>query len=207
MIVLATIEIKTRTAVYTYFPYTIYHCEAVAPIISNYFIHGSFMYEEDFFPPKLNNLYKCPLHVATIKEIPYMFLIPQANGTIYTDGIDGILFRVLSQRLNFTPVLIIPSEEEIVKETPVAGSSISVWMKMVDSGRANLSMSGSRDRLKRNSSKRLECISAFAYTKDRAELLSASFPYFFSSLLFTIPRSRAYSGFEKLFLPFKYIIW
>lgn len=133
VIVLATIEIKTRTAIYTYFPFTIYHCEAVAPVISNYFIHSAFQYETDFFPPKLNNMYKCPLHVATVQEIPYMFLISQQNGSIYTDGIDGIIFRVLSQRLNFTPILIIPSEEEIVKETPKAGSSFSIWMKMVRS--------------------------------------------------------------------------
>lgn len=131
VIVLATIEIKTRTAIYTYFPYTIYHCESVAPIILNYFIHSSFLYETDFFPSKLQNLYKCPLRVATIEEIPYMFLIPNKNGSIYTDGIDGILFRVLSQRLNFTPVLMIPSEEEILKEAPKDGSSFSVWMKMV----------------------------------------------------------------------------
>lgn len=131
VIVLATIEIKTRTAIYTYFPYTVYHCEAVAPIISNYFIHSAFLYEIDFFPPKMNNLYQCPLYVATVEEIPYMFLIHQRNGQIYTDGIDGIIFRVLSQRLNFTPILIIPTEEEIEKEAPKAGSSISIWMKMV----------------------------------------------------------------------------
>ncbi|KAG4066549.1 hypothetical protein HA402_007185 [Bradysia odoriphaga] len=76
-------------------------------------------------------MYKCPLLVATSEEIPYMFLIPQENGTIYTDGIDGIIFRVLSQRLNFTPILLIPSNEEIEREAPKQiGTSISVWMKM-----------------------------------------------------------------------------
>lgn len=80
----------------------------------------------------MKNMYKCPLRVATSDEKPYMFLIPQKNGTIYTDGIDGIIFRVLSQRLNFTPILLIPSREEIVREAPTKpGSSISVWMKMV----------------------------------------------------------------------------
>lgn len=130
MIVLATIETKTRTAIYTYFPYTIYHCEAVAPIISNYFIYNSFLYETNFFPPKISNMHKCPLYVATSEEIPYMFLIPNKNGSIYTDGIDGIIFRVLSQRLNFTPILLIPSDEEISKEAPPLGSSFAIWMKM-----------------------------------------------------------------------------
>ncbi|XP_037040010.1 uncharacterized protein LOC119077005 isoform X3 [Bradysia coprophila] len=190
VIVLAPIEVKTRAAIYTYFPYTLYHCEMVAPVISNYFVHNSFQYEADFFPQKLKNLYKCPLHVATSEEIPYMFLIRQEDGTIYTDGIDGIIFRVLSQRLNFTPILLIPSDEEIERESPrEIGTSISVWMKMVHSGKANLT------------------ISSFAYTKDRADLLTASFPYFFSSLLFTVPNGRPYTAFEKLFLPFKYIIW
>lgn len=53
----------------------------------------------------------------------------------------------------------------------------------------------------------LSHFSAFAYTKDRADLLTASFPYFFSSLLFAVPNGRPYTAFEKLFLPFKYIIW
>ncbi|XP_037040009.1 uncharacterized protein LOC119077005 isoform X2 [Bradysia coprophila] len=117
-------------------------------------------------------------------------IITREDGTIYTDGIDGIIFRVLSQRLNFTPILLIPSDEEIERESPrEIGTSISVWMKMVHSGKANLT------------------ISSFAYTKDRADLLTASFPYFFSSLLFTVPNGRPYTAFEKLFLPFKYIIW
>lgn len=131
MIVLATIEIYTRTAVYTYFPFTIYHCEAVAPVISNYYIHNSFQYDVNFFPPKMNNLYQCPLRVSVCEDIPFMFLIPLEDGTTYMDGIDGIIFRVLSQRLNFTPILLIPNEEEIRKEAPGPGSSLSVWLKMV----------------------------------------------------------------------------
>lgn len=34
-----------------------------------------------------------------------------------------------------------------------------------------------------------------------------SFAYFYGSLLYAIPTGKAYSSFEKLFFPFKYIIW
>lgn len=50
-------------------------------------------------------------------------------------------------------------------------------------------------------------IGALAYTSDRAKVMSASFPYFFTSLLFAIPRGRPYTPMEKLLLPFDIFVW
>lgn len=57
------------------------------------------------------------------------------------------------------------------------------------SGRANLTIGG------------------FSFTIKRAQLMSASSPYLYSSLLFAVPKGKPYSAFEKLFLPFKLQIW
>lgn len=51
------------------------------------------------------------------------------------------------------------------------------------------------------------CIGAVAYNLKRLQYFSASFPYFHSGLLFAIPNGKPFTTFEKLFLPFKYIIW
>lgn len=115
-------ESYSRSAIYTYFPYTVYHCEAVAPVILNYFISNSFQYNIDHFPDKLKNMHKCPLTVVTHNVTPFMILYRNEHGAGYrTDGIDGITFRVLSQQLNFTPIIKVPHKAN--------GSSI--FMEMV----------------------------------------------------------------------------
>lgn len=102
-------ELDSRSAIYTYFPYTTFHCEKVAPVILNYFINNTFLYDIDHFPDKLKNLHKCPLTVVTHNVTPFMILYKNDNGQGYrTEGIDGITFRVLSQQLNFTPVINVP---------------------------------------------------------------------------------------------------
>lgn len=50
-------------------------------------------------------------------------------------------------------------------------------------------------------------IGAVAFDLRRLQFFSASFPYFHSALLFAIPNGKPFTTFEKLFLPFKYIIW
>lgn len=112
VIILVSFEYQTRTALYTYFPYMSFHCEAVAPVILNYFVGQSFLYNTPFFPDKTRNLYGCNLKVTTFQAEPYMFLSKLENGRMYMDGIDGITMRVLSQRLNFTPIVVIPPNNE-----------------------------------------------------------------------------------------------
>lgn len=111
VVVSMSTESDSRSAIYTYFPYTIFHCETVAPVILNYFIKNTFIYKIDHFPDKLKNLYKCPLTVVTHNVTPFMILYQDEKSKGYrTEGIDGITFRVLSQQLNFTPIIEVPSQ-------------------------------------------------------------------------------------------------
>lgn len=55
-------------------------------------------------------MFGCPLRLAAYELIPYMMLERRDDGNYYMDGIDGIVSRVLSQRLNFTPVVVVPSD-------------------------------------------------------------------------------------------------
>lgn len=94
------------TVLYTYYPYTEHNCGRVEPNILNYFINGSFIYNLDLFPEKLNNFYKCPVSMVTYPFEPYTIL---ANDNKTLSGIEGTIFNVLSARLNFTPVIKIPT--------------------------------------------------------------------------------------------------
>lgn len=95
-----------NTAVlYTYYPYGEAYCEQVLPVIQDYYVNKSFQLKTEIFPEKVRNFHKCPLVLSAYEDSPHMILTAQPNGSFYTDGIDGIFFRVLSQKLNFTPIV------------------------------------------------------------------------------------------------------
>lgn len=57
VVVLVSIHPQARTAVYTYFPFTRFHCEAVAPVILNYYVAEGFLYDSvPFFPKKVGGV-------------------------------------------------------------------------------------------------------------------------------------------------------
>lgn len=104
-------ELDSRSAIYTYFPYTVFHCEKVAPVILNYFINNTFLYATDHFPDKLKNMHRCPLTLVTQNLLPFMILYENENGRYRTEGIDGTTFQVLSEHLNFTPIVVVPPHQ------------------------------------------------------------------------------------------------
>lgn len=50
-------------------------------------------------------------------------------------------------------------------------------------------------------------IGYFETTALRNKIMKSSYVYFTSNLIFIVPPGRLYSSFERLFYPFKYIIW
>lgn len=116
--ILTATTVEKAAMLYTYYPYTEYHCEEVRPILQNFFINGSFVLADgEMFPEKFRNFHKCPLTLSTYNLVPYMMLTPQPNGSYHTDGIDGITFRVISQQLNFTPIVRMSAKNLVQKIT------------------------------------------------------------------------------------------
>ena len=100
-------ENDNEAIMYTYYPYTSFFCGKAYPIQLNQFRFDKWLHSEDnFFPNKVSNLYGCPLIVATVVTPPFMLIKEMEDGRVITDGIDGILIRVLSQRMNFTIDLV-----------------------------------------------------------------------------------------------------
>lgn len=97
---------------YTYYPYTPIKCENVDPVVHNYYANNQFRFKKETFPNKFKNFYRCPIILSTYHIDPYMILKKQSNGSYNMSGVDGIVFRVISQQLNFTP---------IIKEVPIGG--------------------------------------------------------------------------------------
>lgn len=96
-------ENSNEAIMYTYFPYTPFFCGKAFPIKINQFYFGKWLHgHSHFFRDKIANLYGCPLKVATVDTPPFMMLKRDQNNSLLPDGIDGVLLRVLSQRMNFT---------------------------------------------------------------------------------------------------------
>lgn len=94
-------ENEEESMMYTYFPYTSFYCSEAYPVQLNQYRSGKWITDAMCFPKKMNNLYKCKLRVATFANAPFT-IIHQNNTKTKLGGIDGILLRVLSQRMNFT---------------------------------------------------------------------------------------------------------
>jgi hypothetical protein len=102
-------ENDDNAMMYTYFPYSEFYCEKVLPIKLNQFRDGEWINKPDYFPRKMRNLHGCHVRVATFRNNPFM-IINERNGLVEVDGIDGILLRVLSQKLNFNVDLFLSNE-------------------------------------------------------------------------------------------------
>lgn len=73
VIVLAPTSTDDSILMYTFFPYTAEHCENVLPIVYNEF-NGTFIQNVPIFPEKFQNLFRCPLKVATYNFPPFVML-------------------------------------------------------------------------------------------------------------------------------------
>lgn len=91
---------------FTFFPYTVDHCEKIKPVEHDYFVNGTFARNSSVFPNKFRNFHRCPLFVSSLHIPPYMILKHQQNGSIYTDGIEGTMLRDMSRSMNFTVMLV-----------------------------------------------------------------------------------------------------
>lgn len=197
VVVLVSIHPYAQTAIYTYFPYTRFHCEAVAPVILNYFSGAHFQtnLSVDFFPNKIRNMHACPLRLALYELVPHMFLHVSrfANGTVKKvlgiDGIDGITIQVLAERLNFTMNILLPPDNKGRGQLFANGTSGTGALGMLVRREVNMT------------------IGAIGYSAQRLPYLTPSSSYYQSALLFAVPRGRNYTAFEKLFLPFQLTIW
>lgn len=88
VVILIPTEDYETILMYTFFPYTPGHCECVEPIVYDHFENGTFVRNAPIFPEKFNNLFRCPLKIATYSYPPYVMLTERSNDT-YIDGIEG----------------------------------------------------------------------------------------------------------------------
>lgn len=189
VIVLVAVHPRARTAIYTYYPYTSFHCEEVRPVILDYYLaNGRFLYEStDFFPPKARNLYGCALHVGVFHVMPYVWV----TKTGLLNGFDGTIVLCMAEQLNFTIVV-----HEEVGDRRGGGTGVIY---------ANGTGTGVIGMLLRNEVN--VSVGALEFRRERQSVLSPSVPYFQEAVVLAVPMGRSYSSIEKLFLPYNRSLW
>lgn len=133
--VLFLVSDKQRTTFYTFYAYSVGFCGSPQPFAHNYFWHSAasgnstdkepattgFQFDRPLFPKKCRNFYNCPIKVATFEFPPFIMLSQlfkdnhnkrTNHSNTFFDGIEGTIVRVLSQRLNFMPILVSPEDNE-----------------------------------------------------------------------------------------------
>ncbi|XP_059223291.1 uncharacterized protein LOC131997046 [Stomoxys calcitrans] len=100
----------------TYFPFTPDKCHSIKPVIVNRYdpIQHQWVHK-NYFPPKVRNLYGCPLTCAAWNEFPYINLEYNSNGNDVTKykGFEGKLLQFLAESLNFTTKVYILNSTEV----------------------------------------------------------------------------------------------
>lgn len=170
---------QLQVNVYTFFPYTPTSCEHITSTLLMTMTNQSLRYS--FFPQKLQNFHGCPLWLCTYTIPPYMILKQKPDGSYFTQGIEGEFYQALSTTLNFSPMVRVGHEKYLggAKEN----------FHMLRRQRVNLTMF------------------AIVNTPQRSQEFTASFPYTYSAVVFTIPQGPPYSPLEKLALPFEPLVW
>lgn len=185
-VILRQYKNENEAVMFTYYPFSPFYCEQVHPVVHNYFIDTNFTMNNEHFPRKTKNLHKCPIKVAAFNVPPYMILTKLQNGSYHTDGIEGILLRVLSQRMNFTvDVDIVPEKWGIIHRN---GSSTGSLRKVI-SNQVNLT------------------IGCYSITPLRYYYTTSSYTYYTSETLWQIPPGESFTSIEKLKKPFSLFFW
>lgn len=188
IIILLSKENLQEVSLYNYFPFQKRGCGRIKPILWNTYRNHQYLKNRSFFPNKLRNMNGCPIEVVTFNTPPYMILDVKPNKTLELLGIEGILLRVLSARMNFTIKLSQPLDGKKWGATGIDGP-ISGAIKIINDGGANMTLG------------------CFGLTFNRVKYMSMSFPYFQTGLLFIVPPGRPYTSIEKFLQPMDQWIW
>ncbi|XP_055615245.1 uncharacterized protein LOC129761545 [Toxorhynchites rutilus septentrionalis] len=183
-------DVPKKVYYYTYFPYGKDYCEQVRPRLWKVF-DGHRWTESPknaFFPDKLKNFHSCPLKAATFDIPPFMMLQYGSDGKVAsTDGLEGIVTRVLSQQLNFTVDIVVVDPPD--------------WGITATRGMSTGASKYVRDRIVNFT------IGYWSTTLDRNRYMGNTFTHYTSLITTVVPPGYPYTSLEQLLLPFKYIIW
>ncbi|XP_073832587.1 uncharacterized protein isoform X3 [Musca autumnalis] len=179
--------------VYTYYPFTKRKCHSPQPefVFSFRGIESNpkFKIEKGLFPSKIENMNGCPLSIATLDYPPFILVNrDQRTGAVKSiGGIEGSVLAFLSQRMNFSMQIKQPDPLETGDIYP--NGTATGALGMILQHEANITAV------------------AFIFSPERSAKLLPSESYLTLTFVLAMPLGRPLSPFERLYKPFRYIIW
>ncbi|XP_016981527.2 uncharacterized protein LOC108046388 [Drosophila rhopaloa] len=179
---------------YTYYPYGPHRCQSSLPVYYTAFQDlpppaTGYGLTKPLFPSKLANLHGCPLVVVTFDHRPYVIIEddPEVPGGRIMRGIEGMIFRALAERMNFTLKMVERQDKDRGQILP-DGNFTGILKMMVD-GEANMTFV------------------CFMYNKARSDVMLPSISYTSFPIVLVIPGGGSMTPMQRLTRPFRYIIW
>nr|XP_016946098.1 uncharacterized protein LOC108021806 [Drosophila suzukii]XP_036677205.1 uncharacterized protein LOC108021806 [Drosophila suzukii] len=179
---------------YTYYPYGPHRCQSSLPVYYTAFQDlpapaTGYGLTKPLFPSKLVNLYGCELVAVTFEHQPYVIIEddPKIPGGRIMRGIEGMIFRSLAERMNFTIKMVERKDKDRGEILP-DGNYTGILKMMVD-GEANMTFV------------------CFLYNKARSDLMLPSISYTSFPIVLLIPSGGSMTPMQRLTRPFRYIIW
>lgn len=178
---------QNEVVIETFEPFTTKSCANTKSRIINKFKNGKFENEIDtFFPNKIQQLYGCPISVATaINAEPYVLVKKLDDGSYEVGGRDIKLLQTIAGKLNFT----------------------IFYSHIEDEGYllANGSAGGILQRLLNNETEMI--IADFWLRAQRLKYFKALTAYSFENLILVIPSGKEFKSYEKIFRPLSSMTW
>ncbi|XP_049548278.1 uncharacterized protein LOC125959493 [Anopheles darlingi] len=171
---------------WTYLPFSPGLCRVPKPVLLLNWPNDTALYAIDFFPRKNLRFHGCPLRVGTFETRPFTMLLP-ATMTNRLGGFEGDLLECLAQKLEFTVDLRIPPRAQ--QWGRAAFENSTGMMRMIYTAEVDFG------------------IGCLGVSYERSAMLKAGMVHFTTTLVLVVPPGRPYSSFEKLFQPFRSIIW
>ncbi|XP_017051955.1 uncharacterized protein LOC108095387 [Drosophila ficusphila] len=177
---------------FTYFPYGPHRCLSALPVYYTSFQDipsQGFGLGKPLFPSKLGNLHGCELVAITFEHRPYVIIEddPTVPGGRTLHGIEGMIFRALAERMNFTMRMVERKDKDRGEVLP-DGNYTGILKMMVD-GEANVTFV------------------CYMYNKARSDLMLPSVSYTSFPIVLVVPGGGSMTPLERLTRPFRHIIW
>uniref|UniRef100_A0A240PMM0 Uncharacterized protein n=1 Tax=Anopheles atroparvus TaxID=41427 RepID=A0A240PMM0_ANOAO len=171
---------------WTYYPYSPGLCRVPKPHLVLTWPNDTLLYGIDFFPRKNAHFHGCPLRVGTFETRPFTILMGTAAAPGLA-GIEGDLLASVAQKLRFTVSLRVPPHAQ--QWGLAAFENSTGMMRMIYSEEVDLG------------------IGCLGVSSERTAMLKPGKVHFTTELVVVVPPGRPYTSFEKLFQPFRPLLW
>lgn len=179
-------EMNNEAQMLTYNPFQSNSCGKSRYYLLNIYKDKSFAWDNGYYPDKDQNMHKCPVKVAVFETPPYMLLYELGDGTYYPDGVDGIVLRLLSQRMNFTIDFVVPEDG---KGAILSNGTLTGAIKSVVEEDSEFT------------------IGYFSKSANGRSKMADSYYYATSKQIWLVPPKRPFSSLERLLKPFTIVLW